>query len=345
MSSLQELLASGDVDAVRRFLKHDLEPSSHQPAEERRERAELHPARSSSSLFARQPVIKLAIGNVALQLCSHRSMGKIVWPAGHAVGALLSKLSERDAGRFSLIEVGAGAGVPSLVAAAVGLRSVATDFTEECVELLVHNDALNGHRLGACARLDVAEHSELKRLMASHGLFDAPAQVIVSCDCSCACFDSHVLGEPYSLLCSDCHAPSVACADDPKTVADLFASASMVLDYPAANALILVARIKLFSHVDEHTFAVASSHGFELVGRTAHEAAGVLDAVSQTFLTPCAENEVECFFFGRQQTKPHGATVHPALELLIRTVSADAQVPEPISTTRGSDALWAVAID
>ena len=58
------------------------------------------------------------------------------------------------------VEVAAGAGLPSLVAARAGStfgRVVATDFTEEGVQLLAANDERNGSRLAGTARLDLTE--------------------------------------------------------------------------------------------------------------------------------------------------------------------------------------------
>jgi predicted nicotinamide N-methyase len=46
-----------------------------------------------------------------------------------------------------VIELGAGLGVPSLVAAARGARATATDWSQDAVELLRENAARNGVRL------------------------------------------------------------------------------------------------------------------------------------------------------------------------------------------------------
>ena len=285
---MQQLLASGDVDAIRRLLK---EASSASVEELRAEApnaqapglsapvksvaAKYHAADSfahSGTLLPDCTPIKLVIGECELQIYNRRVMGKLLWPAGHAVAQLIARVpTTLAASHLAVLEVGAGAAVPSLVAAAIGARKViATDFTEEGVELIRYNDSLNGRKLTACERLDVREHSSSLELLRQHGLTEADSVLIVACDCS------------Y----------------DPITVTNLFASASQLLVRPgAASPLICFARADLFAHLDDHVLAAAQAHGFALARRVSQRAAGVLDAVSETYLTPCAEDVVETFLF------------------------------------------------
>lgn len=328
-AALQQLLASGDVDALRRMLKHgaaEAEEAVAAPAA-----AASSPSSSSialcaaassqdSALFAGRKSVKFVVGNAfPVQLCDYRSMGKLVWPAGHAVAEVFARIpSEAVSSSLAVVEVGAGAGVPSLVAAAVGARvAIATDFTEECVELLRHNDALNGRKLTECVRLDVGEHSSLEELLRQHRVTDAvwPHVLVVACDCS------------Y----------------DPKTVTNLFASAGQLLVRPMApSPLVCFARADMFAHLDEHTVAAARMYGFDLAARTHHRAAGVLDAVSETYLTPCAEDAVDCLYFVRA-ADAEGARAHnPVLQLLLRA-SAETDDPsvEVVATSSALEDVWA----
>ena len=284
MDEVQQLLASGSVDELRKLLKREgggtTEASERSMTE--------HVRHASNTLFSSRRSIKFVVNDtVGLQLCDHRTMGKLVWPAGHAVASLFARLPW-SAANFSVVEVGAGAGAPSLVAAHLGARTIATDFTEECVELLRHNDEMNGSRLTATARLDVNEHTALLELVRQHGLTDNMPVMIVACDCS------------Y----------------DPKTVADIFASCGLLLVRPSAPIpLVCFARADTFAHLDEHATTMARSNGFELAVRTTHRAAGVLDAVSETYLTPCAEDVVDCLFFVRAGDAK-ALQPHPFLEVL-----------------------------
>jgi len=65
-----------------------------------------------------------------------------LWPAATALAAALPEVAG-----LRVIELGAGLGVPSLVAAARGARATATDWSQDAVELLRENAARNGLRL------------------------------------------------------------------------------------------------------------------------------------------------------------------------------------------------------
>ncbi len=326
-AELQRLLASGDVDAVRRLLKHEeAAPSAEEPPGPAVSAASDHDLLSPadrllhpSALFVGKGSVRLVMGACELRVCNHRSMGKLLWPAGHAVAEMLAGVAPAAAASsLAVLEIGAGAGVPSLVAAKVGARStIATDFTEECVELLRHNDVLNGRKLTDCARLDVSEHSCLLELLRQHGLAEADSVLIVACDCS------------Y----------------DPTTVTNLFASAGQLLLRPGvASPLICFARAGMFAHLDEHTFATAHASGFALCRRTHRRAAGVLDATTETYLTPCAEDSVDCLFFVRE-ADAHAVLPHPLLEVLPWSHPPQAETaaaPAAMATASALASDWAL---
>jgi predicted nicotinamide N-methyase len=67
-----------------------------------------------------------------------------LWPAATALAAALP-----DVEGLRVIELGAGLGVPSLVAAARGARVTATDWSQDAVELLRENAVRNGLELEA----------------------------------------------------------------------------------------------------------------------------------------------------------------------------------------------------
>ena len=81
----------------------------------------------------------------------------------------------------------------------------------------------------------------------------------------------------------------------------------------AAEPLLLIARSDNFAHMDEIVTAAADAHGLRRLAQVPWRAAGVLDAVSETYLTPCAEDGVTLFFFGRGAA----AESHPALAMLL----------------------------
>ena len=319
-AELQKLLVSGDVDALRRLLKREsyeeaatvaAPPSSNQLLLQSADRL-LQP----STLFASRPSVRLPIGAFEVLICNHRSMGKLLWPAGQAIAEMLAGVTPAAAASsLAVLEIGAGAGVPALIAAQVGARvAIATDFTEESVELLRYNDGLNGQRLTGCSRLDVGEPSCMLECVRQHGLAEADPVLIVACECS------------Y----------------DPTTVTKLFASAGQLLLRPgAASPLICFARSDVFAHLDEHTFAAAHAGGFALCRREHRRAAGVLDA-TLSYLTPCAEDAVECFFFVREAD---AALPHPILDLLPRSHAPQADAaaaPAAAATASELASAWAL---
>ena len=152
---MEAALASGDVDAVRRLL------SGGKAAE-----LVVAPVCSSNLLFQGRHWLHLPLadGLVTIQLLQYRVMGKVVWPAAQALAEDLIEFWRAEPAApeaaATFVEVAAGAGLPSLVAARAGStfgRVVATDFTEEGVQLLAANDERNGSRLAATARLDLTE--------------------------------------------------------------------------------------------------------------------------------------------------------------------------------------------
>ena len=309
-AEFQKLLASGDVDALRRLLKRE----SNKEAESLLQSADL--LLQPSTLFASRPSVRLSFGTFEVEICNHRSMGKLLWPAGQAIAEMLAGVTPAAAASsLAVLEIGAGAGVPALIAAQVGARvAIATDFTEESVELLRYNDRLNGQKLTGCARLDVGEPSCMLECLRQHGLAEADPVLIVACECS------------Y----------------DPTTVTKLFVSAGQLLLRPGATSpLICFARADVFAHLDEHTFAAAHASGFTLCRRERRRAAGVLDA-TLSYLTPCAEDAVDCFFFVRE-ADADAALPHPILDVLPHAPQAGAAAAPPVAATASELASeWAL---
>ena len=333
-AEFQKLLASGDVDALRRLLKRE----SNKEAESLLQSADL--LLQPSTLFASRPSVRLSFGTFEVEICNHRSMGKLLWPAGQAIAEMLAGVTPAAAASsLAVLEIGAGAGVPALIAAQVGARvAIATDFTEESVELLRYNDRLNGQKLTGCARLDVGEPSCMLECLRQHGLAEADPVLIVACECS------------Y----------------DPTTVTKLFVSAGQLLLRPGAvsplicsesgfrkrfcvsesgfvssSPLICFARADVFAHLDEHTFAAAHASGFTLCRRERRRAAGVLDA-TLSYLTPCAEDAVDCFFFVRE-ADADAALPHPILDVLPHAPQAGAAAAPPVAATASELASeWAL---
>ena len=80
-----------------------------------------------------------------------------LWPAGIALAAALP---ERLRG-LRVLELGCGLGIPSLVAAARGAEVLATDWSQEALDLLQANAARNGLRVDvARVRWDEPERLE-----------------------------------------------------------------------------------------------------------------------------------------------------------------------------------------
>lgn len=71
----------------------------------------------------------------------------ILWPAAHGLARYLWDHRAELAGGTRLIELGCGLGLPSILAARLGARVLATDFHPETGVWLVHNAAQNGASL------------------------------------------------------------------------------------------------------------------------------------------------------------------------------------------------------
>ena len=317
--ALRTLLASGDVDALRLLLKQGDAAPAPTPAR----------APAAPNLFSDRPLLRLSIEHVTMHLRSVRTMGKLVWPAGHAVALLIARRTARSSPPLplALIEIGAGAAVPSLVAAATGAFSqgvVATDFTEPNVELVRHHAELNGLALRA-ERLDVGEGGALVELVerslgvaASEG-----ALLLLACDMS------------Y----------------DAVAVSHLFASAGALLARGGPHVLLLFARSHNFAHLDAHQASVAEAAGFALVGSPEVHATGVLDAIAEAHLTPCAEDRVSLFLWAARGaavpgagTPLHSLAAQPLVEWLLRADGEDAaqEVEAQAATPRATPAdFWA----
>ena len=118
--ALMDLLESGDIDAIRRRLKKveqgakkewlagDQEAArkilssdwtqvdDDDTADKRPAVKKIVPKKPAPSLFSDRPLLKLSIGDYTLSLRSYRTMGKLLWPAGHAVALMLSKSCGRS---------------------------------------------------------------------------------------------------------------------------------------------------------------------------------------------------------------------------------------------------------
>ena len=273
MADWRELLTSGDVDAVRRMLKHGAAADTTKEAAHPPPSRSVDPHQKVGGLFADRMQLKIKIGSLdPLSISSYRTMGKVLWPAGHAVANLLAGHSAHQTSHEAcLLEFGAGCAVPSLVAAVTGRYQtvVSTDCFEENVQLIKYNSELNGECLTAAVRLDVAEHPMLASIVQDHGMHTKPL-LLVACDMS------------Y----------------DPEAVTNLFASADELMRRcPTASPMILFARSDNFAHLDEHTAGAARAHGLRLISRREVVAPGIQDAIGEAHLTPCAEDGVTLFFW------------------------------------------------
>ncbi len=282
-------LAEGDVDAVRRLLRGAAGDEAHS-------RPPKPLVNSSSTLFGGTLTLKVQIGGQAVLVANSRTMGKVVWPAGHAAAEALAGGGARRSAtgsRAVLVEVGAGAALPSLVAAAEASpfcwdRVLATDFTEEGVQLIEHNCRLNGRcsRL-SISRLDVvSDPAALSRLLEPvEAALAAEARAGKRAVAEVARHDVCVLACDMSY--------------DPDAVLRLFDSASR-LRTREWRPIVAFWRSDNFEHLDDYTVRTAGACGFELRDRRACRAAGVLDGVTRELHTPCAEEAVTLLLFARK---------------------------------------------
>ena len=88
--------------------------------------------------------IDVTVGDRTVKMESQAVMGVGLWPASSQLAlALLDALGALPAGSVGL-ELGAGGGLPSVVAATAGHSVVATDCDEDVIPLLQRNAAANG---------------------------------------------------------------------------------------------------------------------------------------------------------------------------------------------------------
>ena len=81
---LASLLSSGDVDSLRRMVRQGDGIKVDRIATKRHDPVEMSSATT--------PFVQLALLNSpTLRLRSVRTMGKLLWPAGHAVGQLIAQ--------------------------------------------------------------------------------------------------------------------------------------------------------------------------------------------------------------------------------------------------------------
>ena len=152
---------------------------------------------------------------------------------------------------------------------------IATDFTEDGVELLEANIALNSSRLRA-ARLDVTNTLSLCALLdTAHddGRTEAAAHDVWLCACDMS----------YDEVAIDA----------------LFAAAAELQRHANGRwrPVVWFARSSNFSHMDAHTVSRARARRFALAGSHAVRAAGVQDSISPTYLSPCVDDAVDIFVF------------------------------------------------
>ena len=273
---MEAALASGDVDAVRRLLSNGGTSSE--------VRVVAPPAAASSTLFQGRHWLRLPLADgLAIQLLHYRVMGKVVWPAAQALAEDLIEFWRAEPAmqkaEATFIEVAAGAGLPSLVAAtgagSTFGRVVATECTEEGVQLLAANDERNGSQLAATARLDLTE--------------EGAAEVLAQ------------LAPPIAGGCVVLGACDLAYND--AAVGGLFAAAATWLRRapdvgPGPRLRVLFARSSNFEHTDADTRAAAAAYGFALARcATRRGVPGVLDSSSGNTFVGCEDTEADVMTF------------------------------------------------
>ena len=215
-------------------------------------------------------------------------MGKLVWPAGYAMclslletPSLLSLLLPKDSPRPSLfLEVGAGCGLAALAAAgAIHAASssarpvdrvVATEMTEEGVQLLEANNALCGGLIDEVCRLDILEDADgISRLISSIQMRDlreiahlgdapascaSPASVLV-----CACDMSYDLRLVRAL--------GAATRRLDRQLEGLRGASSSGEASLGVLVRLVLARSQNFDHLDEASLNALSEEGLQLERR------------------------------------------------------------------------------
>ena len=276
MASFDAALAAGDVDAMRRLLQErsggkapkipELPPTT-------------HPAAAKALLYRKTPTFRFPVrDDLAVTLVQTRVMGKVVWPAGHSLACQVLEEGERQP-RAAFVEVGAGSGLPSLVAARACANSyhpiMATDFTEAGEQLLRANAAHNG----------VAMHVERLELSEEHGALAEMVERVVLASC----------GDSAGV----CVCAAEICYD--KQVIDaLFAAVALMWRRRAAahpNNRLLFARSSHFEHMDETMLQLAGCHELRLHARARRCTPGVLDCFASNGYTGCDDDDVEVFTF------------------------------------------------
>jgi len=167
---MDSLLASGDVDELRLALQGMLQPQP--PAGKNADEAAVEEApvhelaidsSTSGAAAAEASINSSTLGDVAADAAIFETFqscgltlraqlvmgGASVWPAALALAQWLLDHPESSAG-VSVLELGAGAGAPGLIAAALGARLVLlTDGDTDLLPLMRDNAALNDNlRLG-----------------------------------------------------------------------------------------------------------------------------------------------------------------------------------------------------
>lgn len=289
---LSAVLSTGDVDLLRRLLRHGESALSpvHAPT------SQAWPQTPPQSMFSSVEHIVLRLNcEYALKLISSRVMGKVLWPAGHAMSLLLLERLTDNAVRQNLdvvrstignsfadtihrsrvfVEVGAGSGAPSLTASAMSNHHftfvVATDFTEVGVQLLEANIQCNGSRARA-SYLDITDALSLCHLL--------------------------------DTICESGHYEVWICACDMSydgtAIEALFSAAELVRRHSESRwqPQVWFARSSNFEHMDSHTHQCARAHHFSMRESLLIKAAGVQDSISPTYFSPCVDDTVAIFVF------------------------------------------------
>ena len=272
---MEAALASGDVDAVRRLL------SGGTTAELR----VVAPACSSNPLFKGRHWLRLPLADsLAIELLHYRVMGKVVWPAAQALAEDLIEFWRAEPAMpeaaATFVEVAAGAGLPALVAASAGStfgRVVATDLTEEGMQLLAANDERNGSRLAATARLDLTEEGAAEVLAQLAPPVAGGCVVLGACDLA---YNDAAVGGLFAAAAAWLRgAPDVGAG-------------------PRPRLRVLFARSSNFEHTDPNTRAAAAAHGFALARcATRRGVPGVLDSSAGSTFVGCQDAEADLWTF------------------------------------------------